>query len=184
MGPVTSRFAPVRPERGGVPAVDWPRARGGVPAGWVPLGVVARVAGVGRAAAYKLARRCHAEGRVRLVNRRGADSCGRRRVRVCVPLADGAYLVAVHRAAADPASGPNLKAEPCPAGYVLVADVARAAGVDRRDTARLARRQGVVLHVERGRDRLGRARRRLVVYAGDADRLAVLHRARAERRPG
>ena len=65
-----------------------------------------------------------------------------------------------------------------------MADVARAAGVDRRDTARLARRQGVALHVERGRDRLGRARRRLVVYAGDADRLAVLHRARAERRLG
>ena len=170
-------FAPVRPERGDVPAVDWPRARGGVPAGWVPLGV-------GRAAAYKLARRCHAEDRVRLVNRRGADARGRRRVRVCVSLADGAYLVAAHRAAADPASGPDLKAEPCPPGRVLVADVARAAGVGRRDTARLARRQRIALYVERGRDSLGRTRRRLVAYAGDADRLAALHRARAGRRPG
>ena len=171
-------FAAYRPDPADVAAVDWPRDRGGVRRGYVPLDLVAQAAGVRREAAYKLARRCAAEGRVRLYSLPGVDVAGRKRRRAVVSEADGAYLVAAHRGVSAPAP-----TELCPAGRVLVSEVARRAGVHRSATIRLAQRHGIPLRVERGRDSRGRARRRRVVSAAHAERLVALHRARRARRP-
>ena len=64
-----------------------------------------------------------------------------------------------------------------------VVDIAAAAGVHRAATWRLARRHGIPLVWEPGRDALGRRRRVLAACAGDAERLEALHRARRERWP-
>ena len=196
-----TRFAAVRPERGDVPAVDWPRERGGVPVGRIPPDLVASVVGVGRQATYKLARRCHGEGRVRLVNQSGTDALGRRRGRVCVSESDGAYLVAVHRAGGPvrcggarpahaavrrgggpPQPAPAKPRQPCgDSGIRRVVEIAQSCGVTRDATVRLARRHGFPLHFEPGRDSRDRRRRVLVTGTGDAARLESLHRTRVER---
>ena len=113
----------------------------------------------------------------------------------------GAYLVAVHRGEGVPVapvpdrseaetegrgSSPVYGGRWSPLGVVKVVrlvDIARACGVHRSATRRLARRHGVQVHTEPGRDALGRRRRVLATFTGFAARLEALHRAGAERWP-
>ena len=189
------RFAARRPDPAAVAPVDWPAARGGVRAGYVPLGVVSRVAGASRESTWKLARRLQCEGRIRLHSTAGRDSLGRVRRRVVVSESDGAYLVAVHRgegeAVAPVRDGREAETEGRGSSPVLVSggwlvrlvDIARSCGVRRSATVRLARRHGVRVLAERLRDSRGRRRRMLATYTPYAARLEALHRAGAERWP-
>ena len=195
------RFAARRPDPAVVAPVDWPADRGGVPDGYVPLGVVSRVAGAARQSTSKLARRLACEGRIRLHSTAGRDALGRPRRRVVVSESGGAYLVAVHRGEGVPVapvpdrseaetegrgSSPVYGGRWSPLGVVKVVrlvDIARACGVHRSATRRLARRHGVQVHTEPGRDALGRRRRVLATFTGFAARLEALHRAGAERWP-
>ena len=195
------RFAARRPDPAAVAPVGWPADRGGVPDGYVPLGVVSRVAGAARQSTSKLARRLACEGRIRLHSTAGRDSLGRVRRRVVVSESDGACLVAVHRGEGVPVapvrdrrevgtegrgSSPVYGGRRSPLGVVKVVrlvDIARSCGVHRSAPVRLARRHGVRVFAEPGRDALGRRRRVLATWTGFAARLEALHRAGAERWP-
>ena len=198
------RFAARRPDPAAVAPVGWLADRGGVRAGYVPLGVVSRVAGASRESTWKLARRLQCEGRIRLHSTAGRDALGRPRRRVVVSESDGAYLVAVHRGEGVPVapvpdrseaetegrgSSPVYGGRRSPLGVVEVVrlvDIARSCGVHRSATVRLARRHGVLVFAEpssRGLDALGRRRRVLATWTGFAARLEALHRAGAERWP-